>query len=338
MSLRPLSEVVEEHYSWATSDTYRIPLGWSFFDDATGGGVALGEVCMMLAYSGVGKTWWAVNVALNRLNVPTVFFSLEMQARSLVQRMAAVAYGVTTHSIEDEVRETGSSQYLEKLVGDYPLLMINDEPSLGLAGMGDSLKRASDIWGEAPKLVLVDYMELVRAGPALGSLEQIDRVSRNLKNFSRDYDVALVVLHQTNANEAARISDFGGGRGGSRVDAGHQPLTRKAARFGGDVAADYTIGCYKPTLDPNMPETIRSIRENEFWMQLLKNRGGNQLHLAGVEHHVDIDCWRITEKEVTYDQPTWATEPEEGWPERAEGDWESAITSVQPEGGTELSE
>ncbi|NNM31693.1 MAG: hypothetical protein HKO53_01420, partial [Gemmatimonadetes bacterium] len=90
--MKDLHTVVEEHYQWASREDYRIPLGWRFFDEATSGGIALGEVLMMLAYSGVGKTWWACNVAINNPQVPVVFFSLEMQGRALAQRLAAVAY------------------------------------------------------------------------------------------------------------------------------------------------------------------------------------------------------------------------------------------------------
>ncbi len=298
MTIRTLSTVVQEHYEWARRSDHRIPLGWSFFDQATYGGIALGEVLMMLAYSGVGKTWWACNVVINNPSVPTVFFSLEMQARALMQRLAAIRYQVPTHIIEGEVKQYGRSQFLEQLVIDYPYLMIDDTPAHSLSGMKESVDKAAEHWGARPKLVLADYLELIKAGPGLASLEAVDKVSRNVKNFARETDTAFIVLHQTNANEAARFGgdDYGGGRGRT-VDNGHMALTRKAGRFGGDIAADYTVGCYRPALNPTMPETVRAIREPEFFQQLLKNRGGSTLHLKGVEHVADTTYWRILEKE-----------------------------------------
>lgn len=291
-----LRTIVDEHYEWATSAAPRIPLGWSFFDDATGGGIAKGEVLMMLAYSGVGKTWWGGNVVINNPDVASVFFSLEMQGRALAQRLAACRYEVPTAEIEESVRLNGNAWALERLVQDYPWLAIDDTPANSLNTMQDTLQKVGDHWGRPPELVVLDYLELVKAGPALSSLEAVDKVSRSLKDFARKNDVAFIVLHQTNANEGARIQgDYGRG-GGSRVDNGHLKLTRKAARFGGDVAADYTVGVYKPSLDPNLAESVAAYREHELWMQLLKNRGGNVLHLQGVEHRVDTRWWRITEK------------------------------------------
>lgn len=294
--LKELSDAVAEHYEWQASDVPRIPLGFRFFDEATHGGIALGEVLMMLAYSGVGKTWWACNVVVNNPQVPVLFFSLEMQARALTQRLAAVAYEVPTSKIEADVAATGRSEHLERLVEDYPYVVIDDTPAHSLSGMHEAVVHATEMLdGVRPQLVLADYLELIKAGPASSGLEAVDKVSRNTKNFARQNDVAFVVLHQTNANEGARIQEGYDRTPGSRVDNGHLPLTRKAARFGGDVAADYTIGVYRPALNPNMHESVRHFRDKEIHMQLLKNRAGHVLHLSGVEHEVDVNHWKIRE-------------------------------------------
>ena len=287
--IRPLAEITKAHYEWATTGSQgRIALGFDFFDQATSGGVALGEVCMFLARSNVGKSWWACNVAVNNRHTPTVFFSLEMQDRFMFQRIVAVHQRVTTKSIEEEIRATGASQAMETTVQDFPLLEIVDTPEMSLKQMSQALREYEEHHGHGVELVIVDYLELIKAGMALGSLEQVDNVSRAIKNWARSEDVAFIVLHQTNMNPAARVGSHG------EIDAGHLPLTRGAARFGGDVAADYTVAAFKPSLKPDMDDTTRMMRQNEFHLQLLKNRGGNTLYEGGVQHHVDIDTWRIT--------------------------------------------
>jgi len=289
--LKPLGDIAKAHYEWATTGSMgRIPLGWSFFDDATGGGVAQGEVCMFLARSGVGKSWWACNVINNNPHVPTVFFSLEMQDRFMLQRLAAVHVGTPTPFIEAEIRETGSSAAIEQTVTDFPKLALIDTPEMSLKGMSQALKEYRDSYGEQPELVIVDYMELVKGGLSMSALEAIDNVSRQIKNWARTEDVAFIVLHQTNMNPGARVSERS-----NELDNGHLPLTRQAARFGGDVAADYTVAMYKPSLDPRLADQVRIYRMNEVWLQLLKNRGGSKLYEGGVQHHVDVTNWRITE-------------------------------------------
>ena len=166
--VRPLDEIVKEHYVWATSSAGgRIPLGYRFFDEATSGGVALGEVCMFLARSGVGKSWFACNVVNNNQSIPTVFSSMEMQARFMLQRLAAVHYQGPTSQIENEIRETGSSEYMEAVKLDFPQLSIVDVPEMGLKQMTQANEEYSDLYGQRPMLVMIDYLELVKAGVAL---------------------------------------------------------------------------------------------------------------------------------------------------------------------------
>jgi replicative DNA helicase len=247
---------------------------------------------MFLARSGVGKTWWAINVAANNRHVPTIFFSLEMQDRFLLQRLAAVHVQTRTVDIEEEIRETGASRAIEQTVEEFPLLEIVDRPEMSLKDMSRAIKEYEQQRVSRPELVIVDYLELVKSGMAMSSLEAVDNVSRAVKNWARTEDVAFIVLHQTNMNQAARVRDRWSNE--NEMDNGHLPLTRQAARFGGDVAADYTIGAYMPALAPTMEDSVREMRRNEFWMQLLKNRGGSQLYEGGVMHHVDTDHWRIT--------------------------------------------
>ena len=188
---------------------------------------------------------------------------------------------------------------MAKLTADFPLLSIEDQPGMSLRQMAEQMDNYAETMSRRPEMVFIDYLELVRAGPALGPGEAVDKVSRALKDFSREHDVALIVLHQTNAMESSRIRNSG-----SKVqDNGHLALTRRAARYGGDVAADYTVGCYRPALDPEMAEHIRAMADPQFMMQLLKNRGGSQLYLTGVEHHVDTRFWKISERQAPIEEP-----------------------------------
>lgn len=305
MSHRSLGAIVEEHYRWATSTQPRIPLGWNFFDGATSGGIASGEVAMVLAYSGVGKTWIGINIIANNPQIPCVFFSLEMHARMLVQRLAACYCEVPTWQIEQD-SATGRSAALEKIVTDFPFFSVQDEPGTSLKDMAEGIREAQEAWhGVRPRVVVVDYLELVRTSGLLSSLEAADKVSREIKNFARAEDVALIVLHQVNSNEMARASGDRNGDYRRVADNGHLPLTRKAARFGADVAADYTVAAFRPSLDPEMPESVRQARQNEIFFQLLKNRGGSTLHLGGVPYQLDLDSWRITEKPNWDEHPTY---------------------------------
>lgn len=271
---RPLYEVVHDHIAWAQSDNPRVRLGYPMFDSRTNG-VAVGEMLMFLARSGTGKTAWACNVAVANRFTPQVFFSLEMDAGKVAQRMAAIYTDVPTASIEQDITVHGDSGALEAFTRDFQKLAIIDRPGLSLKQMGDALGEITEAWGGLrPRLVIVDYLELIKAGIAADAGEGVDKVSRKAKDLAREWQVALVLLHQLK-------------KGDGRNDWG--PITRSDARYGGDTAADYTLGAYRPGMDPNSGEPMSA-----FYLQFLKTRASGGLHPHGAYHHWNEDTLKIT--------------------------------------------
>lgn len=271
---RPLPDIAEAHAQWAQSDDPRIPLGYPIFDKRTKG-AAIGELVMFLARSGTGKTAWGCNVVVNNRRVPTVFFSLEMEARYIAQRCAAIYSNQPTEHIEQNLKNYGTDSALELFVQDFPYLAIIDQPGMGLRDMGKAIGEVTEAWGgHRPRLVIIDYLELVRA-PAMSAVEGIDTISRKLKDWTREQQVVTVVLHQLKQAESKK-DDWG-------------PVSRRDARYGGDVAADYTLAAYRPGLAPgsDYPTT-------DFYMQFLKTRTSGGLHPSGLWHYFDEPTLRIT--------------------------------------------
>jgi replicative DNA helicase len=282
--LRGLPALREELTHWATSDIPRVPLGYEFFDRRTSGGIAPGEVAIMLARTSVGKTWFAINAVANNPEVPVMFFSLEMHGRYILQRLAAVYGDVGTEHIEATLRRRGNANVIDRTVEEFPLLQLADEPGLGLGDMSDELAEYEKTIGMRPVFVVIDYVELVRTF-GMSQQENVDRVTWQLKNFAREEDVAVLALHQVKRGESKR----------GVQNQGHMPLTMTDARFGGEMAADYMLGMYRPAMDPNMEPMVRELREPEVRLQFLKTRSGGGIHPDGVYHHWDLRTGRISE-------------------------------------------
>ena len=277
--LRDLPEVRDELYQWATSDVVRVPMGYRFFDDRTQGGMAPGQAMILLARTGVGKTWWLINVAVNNPNVPTVFFSLEMDARYILGRVASTNTGQATNRIENTMRDIGTSPAVDSTCDDLPLLYIEDTPDIGLADMSQVLDDYRDRTGSPARLVLVDYLELVRNWGTT-QMENVQSMARAMKVFAREHDVALVVLHQVKRGDS---------------NAGHRPLDLTDGKFGGEESADYVLGLYKPSLNPAISQELRERLDSDIRLQFLKTRTGGGIHPDGVRHHWNPDTGRIAE-------------------------------------------
>jgi replicative DNA helicase len=277
--LRDLSEVRDELSRWATSDIVRIPTGYSLFDDRTSGGMAPGQLAFGLARTGVGKTWLLVNIAVNNPKVPTVFFSLEMHGRYILERIASVHTNTPTRSIEATLRARGESFAIDQAVDALPLLKIEDEPDLGLEDMAVTLEDYAVKYGHEARLVLIDYLELIRAF-GQSQMSVVQELARGLKNFAREHDVAVLCLHQVKRGDANN---------------GHKPLDMTDGKFGSEESADYVIGMYKPSLNPSISQQMRESLDNDIRLQFLKTRTGGGIHPDGVQHHWNADTGRISE-------------------------------------------
>lgn len=275
---RPLSEVTRDYVRWATSEHPRVGTGFDFFDSRTQGGCAAGEVLMFQARSGVGKTAVAGNIVAGNRHLPTVFFSLEMHARYIAMRLAAITTGTATKRIEYDLRTTGRSLALQELVELYPRLAIIDKPGMSLKEMGVACQEAAQVWQEHPQLIVIDFLELIGGVPSLSAVEAVDKVARKVKDFAREQDAVVLLLHQV-----------GRGEGG----AGEEPLSMASGRYGGEISADYVLGAYRPCMRKGISADDY---ENERWqifLQFLKTRGGSELHPSGFLHQFNPDTMQI---------------------------------------------
>lgn len=257
---------------WATSGLTRIPTGYPLYDSRTNGGIAPGEVFLFLARTSVGKTWWALNVIANQdKTTPMVFFSLEMHARYILQRLAGIVSNTPTIDIERSLSATGEASGVKEAEERYPMLAIEDEPGLSVRAMSLALEEYADNFGQRARLAVVDYMELVKS-PGMSQVESVDKLGWALKDFARKEDIALVVLHQVKRGDGNQ---------------GHMPLSMTDARFGGEMSADYVAGAFRPCLNPGLGQDMRVAMEDDFRLQFLKTRSSGGIYPDGVRHYFD---------------------------------------------------
>jgi replicative DNA helicase len=277
--LRDLNEVSEELSQWAVSDHVRIPTGFSFFDDRTNGGIAPGQLMFCLARTGVGKTWLLVNIAVNVPQVPTIIFSLEMHGRYIMERLASVHTNTPTKQIEKELRAGNRSRALDETCRDYPMLMVEDDPDITVGDMEAVLEKYAELHEQPARLICIDYLELIRAFTD-SQMAKVQGLARELKVFSREHDVAVVVLHQVKRGEA---------------NAGHKPLDLTDGKFGSEESADFVLGMYRPSMNPTINQDLRDSLDNDIRLQFLKTRTGGGIHPEGKQHYWNGDTGRISE-------------------------------------------
>jgi len=166
----------------------------------------------------MGKTAFALNVAMRAAcshGVPTAIFSLEMGMEQLMMRMLCAWGKVDLSRLrrgflddEDWMRLYDAANYLSQAP-----IVIDDTAALGTLEMRARCRRL-----KAEKrlgLVVVDYLQLMRASRRIDSREQeISEISRSLKALAKELHVPVIALSQLNrkveerTNKRPQLSDL----------------------------------------------------------------------------------------------------------------------------------
>lgn len=242
---------------------------------------------MVQAFSSVGKTSLGLNIAFNNPEIPTLFLSLEMNWRMVVSRLAAMQASQSTASLELAVKLGEKPSVFQEVADKFRLLVCDDTSAITLKQASESFRAATDTMRAEPRLVIIDYLELVGGTGMLQKAEAVDKLAQQLRNWTKDHDCSTVVLHQV-----------GKGVGG------HKPMGLGDGRYGGFAPMDYVVGAYAPRLDPELPQNEQHAVQDQIWLQLLKNRAG-AASAAGVKHRLDPVSMRLSEYHASVWTPSY---------------------------------
>jgi replicative DNA helicase len=191
-------EAIEKHYHSKTEYT-GIPSGFKDLDQLTMG-FQNSEFIVIGARPSVGKTAFALTIAANmaiRQKVPVGFFSLEMSAMAIMQRLLSMEArldsqrmrtGMLSPADFSRITEACSKLY------DAPLY-ISDSPGLKLLDLRAQARRMKS--NQDVKIIFIDYLSLIGSdNRELPRHEQIAEISRSIKALARELEIPVVVAQQ----------------------------------------------------------------------------------------------------------------------------------------------
>src|SRR3954468_1340982 len=185
-------------------DISGVPSGYVSLDRVTYGWQST-DLIILAARPSVGKTAFALNLARNaalHLTKPTpvAFFSLEMSAGQLVQRILSAESEIWLEKIsrgkleEHEMKQL-YARGIQKL--SQAPLFIDDTPALNIFELRAKcrrLKNASNIG-----MIIIDYLQLMSGTNENrnGNREQeISKISRDLKGLAKELGIPIIALSQ----------------------------------------------------------------------------------------------------------------------------------------------
>jgi replicative DNA helicase len=177
--------------------------------DELTGGLQRSDLIVVAARPGVGKTALAMTVALNaatKVEARVAVFSLEMSRAQLVQRLLAQRTRIDTKRLRTGALRAHELTVVADQLGELSALAIHIEDTPGIS-ITELRNRARRLHAHAPlDLVLVDYLQLVRAPRSEGRVQEVGEIARGLKNLARELDVPVIALSQLSRAVEGRAS------------------------------------------------------------------------------------------------------------------------------------
>ena len=218
--LRPLVRAyvvgLEERYR-AKQPITGVPSGFADLDDMTAGFQA-GDLILCAARPSMGKTAFALQVALNATEQPStrpaLVFSLEMSKDALTERLVS-----STGRVDSSRLRTGMLQAIdwvhlskgtERLVQHR--VEIDDTAALTMAEIRARARHwraRRDLFpdGAGQGLIIVDYLQLIapaKRGRDRNREQEVAEISRGLKALAKELGVPVLALSQLNRGVDSR--------------------------------------------------------------------------------------------------------------------------------------
>jgi replicative DNA helicase len=188
-------------------------LSSGFYDlDSFTQGFQKSDLIVIAGRPSMGKTALALNIGLNvtkNLNLPVLFFSLEMSKEQLTYRLLIHETNINSSRLktgnlykDDWFNLNTSIQELSALP-----LFIDDTPNPSIHDIKAKIKK---IIFEHTKigLIVIDYLQLMQNTVVLTSnrTQELSQITRSLKNIAREFQVPIIALSQLSRNVENRTN------------------------------------------------------------------------------------------------------------------------------------
>jgi replicative DNA helicase len=179
------------------------------------GGLQRSDLLILAGRPSMGKTALAVNVAYNAClalakeardkNITAKeagsvgFFSLEMSSEQLSTRMLSSASGINSAKIIHGKISSDDFAHLVRTSNEMSQLpfFIDDTPALSISGLRTRARRLKRLHNL--KLLVVDYLQLVRGSSSLSlnnRVQEVSEITQGLKAIAKELDIPVIALSQ----------------------------------------------------------------------------------------------------------------------------------------------
>ena len=255
-----------------------ISSGYPYLDNMCSGFKA-GDMIVLAGRPGMGKTGFALNIALaiakNNLNV--LFFSLEMPAEQITNRILSIECSINSRNIlngkldQEEINRLyanlDSTSRLKIYIDETPSITISELRSKAKK-LDAELRKVPNPERQTPNkldCIFIDYLQLMSSNVFKeDKVRQVEDISKNIKKLAKDLEIPIVAMAQLNRKIEER-------RGGKMEISGNKPMLSDL-KDSGSIEQDADMVMFIHREDAYKKSDEEKNNEAEIFVQ--KNRHG----------------------------------------------------------------
>ena len=205
------TEHVEDRYSETARTT--VETGWDVIDELTQGGLGGGELGVIVAPAGVGKTWVLAAIGANAMKKGKhiVHYSLELNEAYVGLRYDSIFTGVANQNLKYHKEDVQTE--MDKLKGD---LVIKYYPTktASVNTISAHLKRIINL-GTEVDMVVVDYADILKDNQFAKEVRHaLGNIYEDLRGLAGEFQIPIWTASQANRSaldedviEAQKVSE-----------------------------------------------------------------------------------------------------------------------------------
>ena len=182
---------------------HTVTTGWDVIDDLMDGGLAPGELGVVMAPAGIGKSWMLINIGANAIkqNKTVIHYTLELNENYVGQRYDSVITGIAAQNLKNYTEDI--EEKLKDISGEL-IIKYYPTKSVGVMGIKAHIEKTIML-GNKPDLIVVDYADLLKVS-SKDKHEALEELYEDLRGMAGEYDVP--VWTATQANRSALEDDI----------------------------------------------------------------------------------------------------------------------------------
>jgi KaiC/GvpD/RAD55 family RecA-like ATPase len=255
-----LSQVNSIFADFATNiDKNTLKLGIPSFDQEIR--VTTSTLVSILAAPSAGKSSISFGIlnSTSRAGIKSMFFSLDMAAPQVYQRLAQRHTGYHSDRLFKayQTRDVGVIEKVEKTLDEeYANVKFCFRGAMNVDIIRDALLKEKELTGEFPKLIVVDYLENVLTSLSNDPTIAKGFVARSLKDIANEFAICVILLTQP-----AKVT-------GGPAEELNSYFNIKGSGLVAEASAQ-VITMHRPGFDPKNPAD-----DNFITLTVVKNRMG----------------------------------------------------------------